>query len=139
MCVVAGAASEREAVTTMATTLIAWRPSALPAARPSIRTARLGNPIDGVEFALSPAPAHAPTCVATPSALVAVGRTRAPKINNYMGTPVAVPATAMAAEGATTSSLIDMATGVLRNQQRGTDKVKGFNARGIPPRGRRQV
>jgi hypothetical protein len=145
MCVVAGAASEREVVTTMATTLNAWRPSALPAACPSIGTTRLGMPGEGVEVVLSPAPVHLPahpvvaTSVTTPPAYVATGRTPALKINNYIGTPAAVPAMGLAVVGATVSSLIVMATGEFRNQQRGADKVKGSDARGIPPRGRRQV
>jgi hypothetical protein len=123
----------------MATTLFGWRPSALPAACPSIVPAL-------------------PAVVRTESryaGLVAVGvpagllgklpelpgaeRRGAVKINNYIGTPAAAPAMGLAAMGATTSSVIATAADDLRNQQHGVDKVKGFNARGIPPRGRREV
>jgi hypothetical protein len=130
MCVAQGRA--RKAVTTMATTLIDWRPSALPFACPSIVPA---------PEAVHPAPVHvlglpALPVVRTEPMFAGLG---AVKINNYIGTPAAVPAMGRAATGATTSSVIAMATGDLRNQQRGVDKVKGSDARGIPPRGRPKV
>lgn len=125
----------------MATTLIGWRPSALPAARPSIGSTALGNGRLRADAVLHPAVTQAATvvemCVSTPSVFVA-GHTPALKINNYIGTPAALPVMGAAVEGATTSSLIGMATD-LRDQQYGADKVKGSDARGIPPRGRRAV
>ena len=116
----------------MATTLIDWRPSALPAACPSIVPA-LGT-VHPAQVSVQglPAAQH----VRSQPVFVGLGKV---KINNYIGTPAAAPAMGQAATGATTSSLIAMATGDLRNQRRGVDKVKGSDARGIPPRGRPKV
>lgn len=124
----------------MATTLIDRRPSALPAAHPSLGSAFLGSSREGVEAVLSLAPVHVPArpavlaCVTAPAAAMAAERMPAMKINNYIGAPAAM---GLAAAGATTSAVIALATGKLRDQQLGADKVKGFDARGIPPRGQR--
>jgi hypothetical protein len=116
----------------MATTLIDWRPSALPFACPSIVPAPQTVHPAQVHVLALPAVEH----VRTEPSVAGLG---AVKINNYIGTPAAVPAMGLAATGATTSNLIAMATGDLRNQRRGVDKVKGSDARGIPPRGRPKV
>lgn len=139
----------------MATTLIAWRPSALPAACsptapadtfPTVQVHHLGAP--AALPVVRTAPAYAgvvPTAAAAGASLIKLPELLgaemlgATKINNYIGAPAATPAMGLAATGATTSSFIAMATGDVRNQQRGAGKVKGSDARGIPPRGRRPV
>lgn len=57
-------------------------------------------------------------------------------INNSIGIPAATPAVALAAEGALGLGALAALTG---SQRIDADKVKGFNARGNPPRGRRRV
>jgi hypothetical protein len=123
---------DREAVTTMATTLT-WRPSALAAACiqfPYANAAHgnaalrhvLGQPAVSVQVRTAPAFGLLP---ATTGAL---------KINNYIGTAAAAPATpAAAAEGATTS--LSLMVSAPRNEKVQRDMVKGGDARGIPPRG----
>jgi hypothetical protein len=116
----------REAVTTMATTFLGWRPSTLAAAcvptMPSLATAAqahaLGQPAVAINVRTAPT-----------SGLAEFG---AMKINNYMGTVAA----AVTAEGVTESSLIPMNAAAVRVQKVQGDKVKGGDARGIPPRGR---
>jgi hypothetical protein len=135
----------REAVTTMATTFLGWRPSTLAAAcAPSAPAAvaqayALGQPAVAIQvpvtqdlyafagenragsgFKVRTAPIFGHAAVAG-----------ATKINNYMGTIAAA-----AAEGATESSLIPMNAAVVRVQKVQGDKVKGGDARGNPPRGR---
>jgi hypothetical protein len=118
---------DREAVTTMATTLT-WRPSALAAACiqfPYANAAQvhvLGQPAVSVQVRTAPVFGLLP---ATAGAL---------KINNYIGTAAAAPALpAAAAEGATTSLLLTVSAA--RNEKVQSDMVKGGDARGIPPRG----
>ena len=139
----------------MATTLIGWRPSALPAACSptapadtfsTVQVHVLGAPVALPVVRTAPAFAGVvPAAVVAGASLVTLPELLgaesfgATVINNYIGTPAATPAMGLAAAGATTSSLIDMATGDVRDQQRGADKVKGSDARGIPPRGRRSV
>ena len=112
----------------MATTLIDWRPSALPAAR------ALGFTADGV---------YVPGCASQVTAKSVASTTQR---NNSMGALSA----AMHAEGATTSELAGLGAGILRRQRdaaAGTvsksvvskHSMKGIDARGIPPRGRRKV
>jgi hypothetical protein len=114
----------REAVTTMATTFLGWRPSTLAAACvPSTlaalaQTYALGQPAVAINVRTAPISGHQ-------SGFGAM------KINNYMGTVAAV-----VAEGATTSSLIPMNAAAARVQKVQGDKVKGGDARGNPPRGR---
>jgi hypothetical protein len=121
----------------MATTLIDWRPSALPAAL------------------LPAAKAHVSGCAAvTPTAVTPMGidgiyvsagvpqvdvKTAASttQLNNSIGT-----SGALRVEGA--SELTGLGAGILRAQRRAADEfkqfsVKGIDARGIPPRGRRKV
>jgi hypothetical protein len=123
----------------MATTLIGWRPSALPAVHPMTGSAFLDSSREGVEAVLPlaavcvPARSAVPPYGKTPMTVTAAGSMPAMKINNYIGAPAAL---GLAAAGATTSALIDLATGDLRIAQRGADKVKGSDARGIPPRGK---
>lgn len=126
----------------MVTTLIDRWPSALLAAC---------SPVASGSTASSPAPSWAqavvPTVGRTESvfepaafALTGFGRLGTVKINNSIGTPAAAPALGAAVAGATMSGLMAVAFGVLRNQQLGDDMViKGVDARGIPPRGRRSV
>ena len=108
----------------MATTFLGWRPSTLAAAcAPSaFATAAqpyaLGQPAVAIKVRTAPIFGHAAVVDAT-------------KINNSMGT-----VSALAAEGATTSSLIPMNAAVARVQKVQGDKVKGGDARGNPPRGR---
>jgi len=105
----------------MATTLIGWRPSALPAvcvSVPSGAPARIPGHVPGI-------PAGAIPTLTGPTYVPPV-RT----LNNSIGTPVAV---VTAAEGAAMSGRVEL------SQQLGADKVKGFDARGNPPRGRRRV
>jgi hypothetical protein len=115
----------REAVTTMATTFLGWRPSTLvPACAPSVLASAaqpyaLGQPAVSIKVRTAPIFGHASV----------VG---AMKINNYMGTVAAV----VTAEGVTESSLIPMNAAAVRVQKVQGDKVKGGDARGIPPRGR---
>jgi hypothetical protein len=118
---------DREAVTTMATTLT-WRPSALAAACiqfPYANAAQahaLGQPAVSVQVRTAPAFGLLPATAG------------APKINNYIGTAAAAPATpAAAAEGATTS--LSLKVSAPRNEKVQRDMVKGGDARGIPPRG----
>ncbi len=114
----------REAVTTMATTFLGWRPSTLAAAcAPSAlatvaQTYALGQPAVAINVRTAPTFGHPAQVGAT-------------KINNYMGTVAAV-----SAEGVTESSLIPMNAAAARVQKVQGDKVKGGDARGIPPRGR---
>jgi hypothetical protein len=114
----------REAVTTMATTFLGWRPSTLAAAcAPSaLATAAhayaLGQSAVAINVRTAPMSGH-------PANFGAM------KINNYMGTVAAVTA-----EGVTESSLIPMNAAAARVQKVQGDKVKGGDARGIPPRGR---
>ncbi len=123
----------------MATTLIGWRPSPLPAACPSIVSLTLPTAQAhvlgqaAVRTAVPTEPQFGPGRSAT-----SVARYAAVKINNYIGAQNVAPAQGAAAEGTTTSSL-SMAAGALRNQQIDADKVKGEDARGIPPRERRKV
>lgn len=122
---------DREAVTTMATNLT-WRPSALTAvctpATPAIAAQALvlGQPAVSVQVRTAPIFGLLP---ATPGA---------PKINNYIGTAAAAPATGTAGDGATTS-LIQTVSATqnkhVRNEKVQSDMVKGGDARGIPPRG----
>jgi hypothetical protein len=120
---------DREAVTTMATTLT-WRPSALaaactqfPYANAALGTAALrhalGQPAVSVQVRTAPVIGLLP---ATSGAL---------KVNNYIGTAAAAPATP--AEGATTSLFLMVSAP--RNEKVQLDMVKGGDARGIPPRG----
>jgi len=106
----------------MATTFLGWRPSTLAAACvPSATVAQphaLGQPAVAIKVRTAPIFGHAADFGAT-------------KINNYMGTIAAA-----VAEGATTSSLIPMNSAAVRVQKVQGDKVKGGDARGIPPRGR---
>jgi hypothetical protein len=134
---------EREAVTTMATTLIDWRLSALPAACPpvvSVRPASVMARPSGLPVASTAVRTESVSgLVPTAAVLPAAERLGAVKINKYIGTPAVAPAMGAAVAGAAMSGLIAMATDVLRNQQFGDDTVKGADARGIPPRGRRSV
>jgi len=130
----------------MATTLIGWRPSALAVVCPSIVSAHdtvltaqvhaLGLPAASTGVRTEPTFAGVER---TAAELLGAERLGTVKINNYIGTPAAVPAMGLAVAGATTSSVIGMANSELPNMQRGNDKVKGADARGIPPRGRRKV
>lgn len=116
----------------MATTLIDWRPSALPAAllpaaNAHVRgcTAVTPTGIDGIYVA-----AGAPQ-----AGLKALASTT--QLNNSIGT-----SGAMRVEGA--SELTGLGAGILRAQRLAADEVKqfsvkGIDARGIPPRGRRKV
>ena len=88
----------------MATTLLDWRPSALPAAHPS---------------------------------LSALGRTTA-QLSMFNGATAAIPGTGVVVEGTGTSVIVEKAS-VARKSQLNVDKAQGYNARGIPPRGRRKV
>jgi hypothetical protein len=115
----------REVVTTMATTLFGWRPSALPAVRASL--APTSTDVRLVRVAGIPALPTGLTYVA------GVGT-----LHNSIGAPAAVPATAMAAEGAAMSALAPQSQWIDADQAN-TGKAKGFNARGNPPRGRRRV
>lgn len=127
----------------MATTLIDWRLSALPAACPpvvSVRPASVmarpsGRPVATTVARTQSVFGLVPATAVLPGA----ERLGAVKINNYIGTPAVAPAMGAAVAGAAMSGLIAMATDVLRNQQFGDDTVKGADARGIPPRGRRSV
>jgi hypothetical protein len=71
---------------------------------------------------------------------ISVPATVSTKINNYIGT---VPAAALNGANpvmrATTSILAQLPSAIARTQHAGADKVKGGDARGIPPRGRRTV
>jgi hypothetical protein len=123
---------DREAVTTMATTLT-WRPSALAAACTQFPYANaaqvhvLGQPAVSVQVRTAPVFGHLPAIAG------------ALKINNYIGTAAAAPALpAAAAEGATTSLLPTVSAAQyknVRNEKVQRDMVKGGDARGIPPRG----
>ena len=99
-----------------------WRPSALPAVcTPSARANAaqahaLGQPAVSIQVRTAPTFGQAP---AVAGAL---------KINNYIGT---IPAAAAAGLGATTS--LSLTAGPDRKGQ--GDRVKGGDARGIPPRG----
>jgi hypothetical protein len=107
-------------------TFLGWRPSTPAAAcAPSAVLA------DGARVLVPGQPAvqiHVRTAPNFGPAVI-MGAT---KINNYMGT-IAAAATA---EGATASSLIPMNSVFVRVQQVQGDKVKGGDARGIPPRGK---
>jgi hypothetical protein len=134
----------REAVTTMATTFLgrpstpasACPPNALataqvpclgqPAVAIPVRIVRdlsafTGSDHAGSGFKVQTAPIFGHAAVAS-----------ATKINNYMGTIAAAAAT----EGATASSLLPMNSVFVRVQKVQGDKVKGGDARGIPPRGK---
>ena len=138
----------REAVTTMATTFLGWRPSTLASAcaptMPSLATAGLAALAPGARgnapaavaqaYALGqPAVSiHIPVKVRTAPMFGHAAVVDAMKINNYMGTVAAV----VTAEGVTESSLIPMNAAAVRVQKVQGDKVRGGDARGIPPRGR---
>ena len=109
----------------MATTLIDWRPSALTPARPSILSDR----------SVSMTQAHVLGQPAV-AELASAGAGRAQQVfDNSIGATAAT-----AAVGATTSTLIEMASAKVRDQRNDVSKVsKDGYARGIPPRGRRQV
>jgi hypothetical protein len=114
----------REAVTTMATTFLGWRPSTPASACPPNALAAaqvpcLGQPAVAIRVQTAPIFGHKAVAGAM-------------KINNYMGTIGAAAAT----EGATASSLIPMNSVFVRVQTVQGDKVKGGDARGIPPRGK---
>ena len=68
--------------------------------------------------------------VTTASFGLHVGRTASMKINNYKGT------TSAKGDGLATSIIEDRSVSAVRIQPVQVDKVKGGNARGIPPRGR---
>jgi hypothetical protein len=71
--------------------------------------------------------------------LLGAERSGTVKINNYIiGTPAAAPAMGAVVAGAAMSSRLGLASGVFRNQL-DVDMVKGIDARGIPPRGRRSA
>ncbi len=74
---------------------------------------------------------------AHPSPRVVAGRTIA-QLSTFMGATAAIPAVGMAVEGTGTSVVIEKAS-VARNVQIDAGKAQGYNARGIPPRGRRKV
>jgi hypothetical protein len=127
---------DREAVTTM-TTKLTWRPSALTAvctsATPAIAAQAhvLGRPAVSIRVRTAPTFGLLP---ATAGAL---------KINNYIGTAAAAPATRIAGEGATTSLIQTVSAAQyknvqyknVRNEKVQSEMVKGGDARGIPPRG----
>ena len=131
----------------MATTFLGWRPSTLAAAcaptMPSLSTAGLPALAPSVRGTAPAAVAqayplgqpavsiHIPVKVRTAPMFGHAAVVDAMKINNYMGTVAAV-----VAEGATTSSLMPMNAAAARVQKVQGDKVKGGDARGIPPRGR---
>ena len=113
-------------VTTVERILRDWRPSALASAcaHPTALVASgaqayvLGQP--AVEIHVRTAPNFGLDAM-TPTTN---------KINNYMGSTSAM------GEGMATSHLKDQKVSVQRVQMVAGDKVKGGNARGIPPRGR---
>ena len=118
----------------MATTLIDWRPSALPAALPAVNVHVLGcaavtlTGIDGIYVPASVLQVGVKTVASTA------------ELNNSIGTSGA----ALRAEGAASSELMGLGAGILRAERRAADEakqfsVKGIDARGIPPRGRRKV
>jgi hypothetical protein len=111
----------------MATTLFGWRPSALPAARPSLLPTSTDIRLVRVAGLPQTHVLRVPSLPSAPAYVAGVGT-----LENSIGTPAAVPATAMAAEGAAMS-------GLPQSQRIDADKAKGFNARGNPPRGRRRV
>jgi len=130
----------------MATTFLGWRPSTLAAAcAPSaLATAAhayaLGQPAVAIQVPLGKDLsafagenlAGSGFKVRTAPMFGHAANTGAMKINNYMGTVAAV----VTAEGVTESSLIPMNAAAARVQKVQGDKVKGGDARGIPPRGR---
>ena len=89
----------------MATTLFDWRPSALPAAHPSLSAL--------------------PGCTTA-------------QLSMFIGATAAIPGTGVVVEGTGTSVIVEKAS-VARKSQLNVDKAQGYNARGIPPRGRRKV
>jgi hypothetical protein len=123
----------------MATTLIDWRPSALPAARPSVLPAAQLPTVQAHVLGCAAVTqtgiggSYVPGSVPQVSSKVAASDTQ---VNNSIG----ISGAAMGAEGA--SELMGLGAGIL--QRRAVDEfkqfsVKGIDARGIPPRGRRKV
>lgn len=127
----------------MATTSIDWRPSAPRAARSpelpmrmaSVMARAMGRPVAATVVRTE----HVYGLVPTAAVLPGADCFGAVKINKYIGTPAAAPAMGAVVAGAAMSSLVATAAGDIRNQQLGDDTVKGIDARGIPPRGRRSV
>ena len=125
----------------MATTLIDWRPSALAAACAPIPAQGhlLGQPAATTYVRTAPTFVEPVRAAVRPRVAEVRG---AVTLNNSIGAPAA-------AEGTATSSFIAMAAAMLAGQliaaqgkalqRNDVDTVKGEDARGIPPRGRRQV
>jgi len=126
----------------MATTLLDARPSTPRAAcspnmsahRASVMAQSLGRPVAATVVRTESVYGLVPAAAVLPGA----DRFGTVKINNYIGTPAAAPAQGVAVAGAAMSSLAK-ASGEIRIQKLGDDTVKGADARGIPPRGRRSV
>jgi hypothetical protein len=136
---------EREAVTTMATTLN-WQASALASAcSPFTYATTARTHVQGLVAAKTVAAktVAAPTVVGQPAVSVRVrtapifgllpGGTSALKINNSIGADAAAPAAA--ASAATTLILTVPAVPVAPRNEKVQAMVKGGDARGIPPRG----
>ena len=115
----------------MATTLIDWRPSALPAAlvpAPASGCAAATHGIGGSYVAAGVLQVSVKTAASTT------------QLNNSIGTSGATER----AEGAASSELMGLGAGILRAERRAADvakqfSVQGIDARGIPPRGRPKV
>jgi hypothetical protein len=141
----------------MATTLITRRPSALAGACPQLPAGTAGRfapqarhagvlpVLSEVPFTMTQAyglgqPAEATTVRTAPAFGSAIQAAISTKINNYIG---AVPAAALNGANpvmaATTSILAQLPSAIALTQHAGVDKVKGGDARGIPPRGIRTV
>jgi hypothetical protein len=122
------------------TTLIDRRPSALPGACPSIlseqRSVAARAHVLGIPAVTGTVRAEwifAERSRALPAIRLARSAKLPVKINNYIGTPAAA-----AAVGTAVSGLVP-ASALVQSQQVNADMVKGIDARGIPPRGRRKV
>jgi hypothetical protein len=123
----------------MATTLITRRPSALAAVCSQLPVLSEARPTMAQAYALG-RPAGVTKVRTAPTFGITVQAAISTKINNYIGT---VPAAALNGANpvmrATTSILAQLPSAIARTQHAGTDKAKGGDARGIPPRGRRTV
>jgi hypothetical protein len=125
----------------MATTLIAWRPSGLPAAcatpQMSLPRGRFAYAADAV-FADGVGRMHVlgqPAMsqgVRTVSLIGVSVPTPIVSTNNSIGAPAA-----QAVAGAAMTGLVELVS--VARSQHAAAKAKGIDARGIPPRGRRRV
>ncbi len=131
----------------MATTFMTRRPSALAAVCSQLPALQVG-----VLPVLSEAPftmtqayglgqfAEAATVRTATTFGMAEQAAVSTKINNYIGAvPATAPNGANPAMAAATSILAQLPSAIARTQHAGVDKVKGGDARGIPPRGIRTV